>query len=66
VRAETLEELQFSALFTAAPDALSVVGALLALAVIRRTTARHEARAERLRSLRAEPEEGRVSLPASK
>jgi Domain of unknown function (DUF4328) len=66
VRAETLEELQFSALFTAATDALSVVGALLALAVIRRTTARHEARAERLRSLRAEPEEGRVSLPASK
>jgi hypothetical protein len=58
LRAETLTELQFSSLFTAATDALSVLGALLALAVVRRTTARQESRAERLRSLHAEPSEG--------
>lgn len=64
--AETLEELQFSSVFTAAADALSVVGALLALAVVRRTTSRMEARAERVRSLQDEvPEETRVSLPGS-
>ena len=58
LRAETLDELQFSSLFTAATDSLSVLGALLALAVVRRTTARQEARAERLRSLQSEPVEG--------
>jgi hypothetical protein len=49
VRAETLEELQFASLFTTVTDSVSVVGALLALAVVRRTTARQEARAARLR-----------------
>jgi hypothetical protein len=58
LRAETLDELQFSSLFTAVTDSLSVLGALLALAVVRRTTARQEARAERIRSLQTEPVEG--------
>jgi hypothetical protein len=58
LRAETLDEFQFSSIFTAVTDSLSVLGALLALAVVRRTTARQQARAERLRSLQAEPEEG--------
>jgi hypothetical protein len=49
-RAETLDELQFSAAFTAAVDGLSAITALFALAVVRRTTARQEARAARLRS----------------
>jgi Domain of unknown function (DUF4328) len=66
LRAETLEDFQFSSLFTTASDALSVLGALLALAVVRRTTTRHEARVERLRSMQDEAaEEGRVSLPGS-
>lgn len=50
LRAEELEELQVAAAVTIAADGLSVVGALLALAVVRRTTQRQEARAERLRA----------------
>jgi hypothetical protein len=49
LRAETLEELQFSSLFTAATDSASALGALLAIAVVHRTTARQEERAEQLR-----------------
>jgi hypothetical protein len=49
-RGETLEELQRASLVTVVADAVSVVAALLALEVVRRTTARQEARAERLRS----------------
>jgi hypothetical protein len=49
LRPETLEELQFSSLLTTVTDGLSVAGALLALAVVRRTTARQEARAASLR-----------------
>jgi hypothetical protein len=49
LRAETLEELQFSSLFTVVTDGASVLVALLALAVVHRTTERQEARAERLR-----------------
>jgi hypothetical protein len=50
LRAESLEELQFASLLTTVSDAISVLGGLLGLAVIRRTTARQEARATRLRS----------------
>ena len=44
-RAETLDELQTSAAMTTFADAVSVVGALLAIVVVRRTTARQNARA---------------------
>lgn len=50
VRAEELDELQLASLVTIVADALSVAGALLALAVVRQTTRRQESRAERLRS----------------
>ena len=50
LRAETIEELQFASLVTTVSDAISVLGGLLGLAVVRRTTARQEARAARLRS----------------
>jgi hypothetical protein len=50
LRAEALEELQTASLVTIVADSISVLGALLALAVVRQTTARQEARAERLRS----------------
>jgi hypothetical protein len=56
LRAETLQELQNSARLTLAADVLSVLGAVLALEVVRRTTARQEARAARLRR---EADEGR-------
>lgn len=49
-RAEELEEIQLASLITIVADSLSVIGALLALAVVRRTTARQESRAERLRT----------------
>jgi Domain of unknown function (DUF4328) len=49
LRADTLDELQTSAQFTAFADGLSALGGLLALAVVRRTTARQEARADALR-----------------
>ena len=49
LRAETLEELQFSSIFTAVTDGASVLVALLAIAVVHRTTERQEARAEQLR-----------------
>jgi ABC-type Fe3+ transport system permease subunit len=49
LRADTLEELQNSARLTLFADLLSVVGGVLALLVVRRTTARQEARAEVLR-----------------
>lgn len=50
LRADTLDELQNSARLTLVADSLSVAGGLLALQVVRRTTARQEARAERLRA----------------
>ena len=49
LRAETLDELQFSSLFTAVTDGASVPVGLLAIAVVHRTTQRQEARALRLR-----------------
>ena len=49
LRAETLDELQFSSLFTAVTDSASVPVALLAIAVVHRTTERQDARAVRLR-----------------
>jgi hypothetical protein len=49
LRAETLDELQFSSLFTAVTDSASVPVGLLAIAVVHRTTQRQEERAARLR-----------------
>jgi hypothetical protein len=65
LRAETLEELQFSSLFTVATDSASVPVALLAIAVVHRTTERQEARAERLReALRAGTDEEQSGIVA--
>jgi uncharacterized protein DUF4328 len=50
LRAEELEELQLASLVTIVADGLSVAGALLALAVVRQTTRRQEARAEGVRT----------------
>jgi hypothetical protein len=49
LRADTLEELQKSARITLVADSLSIIGGVLALIVVRRTTARQEARADALR-----------------
>jgi Domain of unknown function (DUF4328) len=49
LRAETLDELQFSSLFTVVTDGASVLAALLAIAVVHRTTERQETRAAKLR-----------------
>ncbi|MGH3080325.1 MAG: DUF4328 domain-containing protein [Gaiellaceae bacterium] len=63
LRAETLDELQFSSLFTVVTDGASVLAALLAIAVVHRTTDRHEARAAQLRqTVAAGPAEGESGI----
>jgi hypothetical protein len=47
--AETLEEFQFSSLFTVVTGGGSVLATFLAIAVVHRTTERQEARAARIR-----------------
>jgi hypothetical protein len=58
LRAETLEELQFSSIFTVVTDGASVLVALLAIAVVHRTTERQGARAEQLRETSPAETEG--------
>jgi hypothetical protein len=62
LRAETLEELQFSSIFTVVTDGASVLVALLAIAVVHRTTERQEARVEQLRGTSPADTEGESGI----